>query len=59
MKLDSKIYVAGHNGMVGGAILQHLKIHNYTNIVTRSSADLNLINQADVNILLLVVVVPI
>lgn len=43
-----KIYVAGHRGMVGGAILRQLKARGETNIVTRTHAELDLANQADV-----------
>ena len=46
---DSKIYVAGHNGMVGSAIVRLLKKAGFSNIVTRSSSELNLRNQADVD----------
>ncbi|WP_295127609.1 GDP-L-fucose synthase [uncultured Chitinophaga sp.] len=49
MKLTDKIYVAGHRGMVGGAICRRLDALGYNNIVTRSSAELDLRNQADVN----------
>lgn len=49
MKLDSKIYVAGHRGMVGSAIIRNLKAKGYTNIITRTHAELDLLNQADVN----------
>jgi GDP-L-fucose synthase len=48
MDLNSKIYVAGHNGMVGSAILRKLKSEGYTNIITRGSKELQLMNQADV-----------
>ncbi|MDR3134309.1 MAG: GDP-L-fucose synthase [Prevotellaceae bacterium] len=44
-----KIYVAGHNGMVGSAIVRNLQEKGFTNIVTRSSAELDLRNQAAVN----------
>lgn len=46
---DAKIFVAGHNGMVGSAILRNLKSKGYSNIVTRSRRELDLINQYDVN----------
>lgn len=49
MKLNSKIYVAGHSGMVGGAILRNLTSQGFTNIVTRTSKELDLRNQSDVN----------
>ena len=39
---DAKIYVAGHRGMVGRAIWQHLKGHGYTNLVGRTSDELDL-----------------
>jgi GDP-L-fucose synthase len=48
MVLDSKIYVAGHRGMVGSAILKNLEEKGFTNIVTRASSELNLINQQEV-----------
>ncbi len=43
--LDQKIYVAGHRGMVGSAIVRNLKFRGYTNIVTRTHAELELTNQ--------------
>jgi GDP-L-fucose synthase len=49
MELASKIYVAGHRGMVGSAIVRNLISKGYTNIITRSSAELDLRNQASVN----------
>lgn len=48
MELHSKIYVAGHRGMVGSAIVANLEKRGFTNIVTRTSSELNLINQMDV-----------
>lgn len=48
MELHSKIYVAGHRGMVGSAIVANLKAKGFTNIVERTSSELNLINQHDV-----------
>ena len=48
MELDSKIYVAGHRGMVGSAIVANLKSKGFTNIIERTSSELNLINQQDV-----------
>lgn len=50
MTPDSKIFVAGHNGMVGSAICRKLKQAGYTNIITRSSRQLDLRNQQDVAI---------
>ena len=49
MNKDSKIYVAGHNGMVGSAIVRKLKDLGYTNIVTKSKKELDLTNQFLVN----------
>lgn len=48
MKFNDKIYVAGHNGMVGSAIVRALKIGGYTNIIVRSRAELNLTRQNEV-----------
>ena len=45
---NSKIYIAGHNGMVGSAILRLLRSENYSNIVTASSSELDLRNQNQV-----------
>lgn len=45
MQLDSKIYIAGHRGMVGGAILKQLQKQGYTNLVLRTSVELDLRNQ--------------
>ena len=48
MQITSKIYVAGHRGMVGSAIVKDLTNKGFTNIITRTSSELNLINQQDV-----------
>jgi GDP-L-fucose synthase len=48
MQYNSKIFVAGHRGMVGSAIVSDLKSKGYTNIITRTSSEFNLINQQDV-----------
>ncbi len=48
MEKEAKIYVAGHRGMVGSAIYEKLKQEGYTNIVTRTSKELDLRNQHDV-----------
>lgn len=45
MNLDDKIYVAGHRGMVGSAIVRLLERMGYTNLVLRSSKELDLRNQ--------------
>ena len=49
MNKDSKIYVAGHNGMVGSSIFRLLKREGYSNLIVRSSSELNLKNQNDVH----------
>ena len=48
MKKDAKIYVAGHRGMVGSAIVRELQRNGYTNIVTRTHKELDLCRQKDV-----------
>lgn len=48
MNLQDKIYVAGHRGLVGGAILRLLESKGYNNLITRTSAELDLRNQLDV-----------
>ncbi len=48
MKKDNKIYVAGHNGMVGAAICRVLAAHGYSQIIGKSSKELDLRNQAAV-----------
>lgn len=48
MEKKSKIYIAGHNGMVGSAILRELKKQGYDNIVFKSSKDMDLRRQNDV-----------
>ncbi|WP_418510444.1 GDP-L-fucose synthase family protein [Corallibacter sp.] len=48
MKKDSKIYVAGHRGLVGSAIVENLKSKGYTNLVTRTHSELDLTNQVAV-----------
>ncbi len=45
MEKSSKIYIAGHRGMVGSAIIRRLQKEGFTNIVTRSSKELYLIDQ--------------
>lgn len=49
MNKNNKIYIAGHRGMVGSAILENLKENGYTNIVTATSKDLDLRNQQATN----------
>jgi GDP-L-fucose synthase len=48
MNKDSKIYVAGHRGLVGSAIAQNLKEKGYTNIMEKTHEELDLTNQAEV-----------
>ena len=48
MEKDAKIYVAGHRGMVGSAIVRALEKAGYHNIVTRTHKELNLCRQQDV-----------
>ncbi|UCV24655.1 GDP-L-fucose synthase family protein [Ferribacterium limneticum] len=50
MDKNAKIYVAGHRGMVGSAIVRNLQAKGYTNIVTRTHQELDLINQAAVDL---------
>ena len=49
MNKDSKIYIAGHRGMVGSAIHRKILSLGYTNIITRTSAELDLRVQEPVN----------
>ena len=46
---DAKIYLAGHRGLVGGALLRQLQSAGFSNIVTRDSGELDLRNQSAVN----------
>ena len=48
MDIDSKIYVAGHNGMVGSAICRLLEKKGYHNIIKKSHSELDLTRQTDV-----------
>jgi GDP-L-fucose synthase len=48
MQKSAKIYVAGHNGMVGSSIVRNLNFNGYTNLVTKTSKELDLRNQSDV-----------
>ena len=49
MNLDSRIFVAGHNGMVGSAIVRKLEQLGYTNIITMQRSKLNLLDQSEVD----------
>ena len=48
MEKDAKIYVAGHRGMVGSAIVRELLRQGYNNIITRIHAELDLCRQTEV-----------
>ena len=48
MEKDAKIYVAGHRGMVGSAIVRQLEKEGYHNIITRTHKELNLCRQEEV-----------
>ncbi|WP_137130540.1 GDP-L-fucose synthase [Rhizobium sp. FY34] len=48
MNTDAKIYVAGHRGMVGSAIVRRLRSAGYSNLVMRTSSELDLTQQASV-----------
>ena len=41
---DTKLFVAGHRGLVGSAIVRHLRAHGFTNLVTRTRAELDLLD---------------
>lgn len=49
MKQNSRIFIAGHRGMVGSAICRKLKSQGFTNLITRSSKELDLTDQEAVN----------
>src|SRR5947209_17550656 len=49
MEKESKIYVAGHRGMVGSAIVRKLQAEGYQNVLTKTSSQLDLRNQQAVN----------
>lgn len=49
MQLDSRIYIAGHNGLVGSAICRELQKEGFKNLILRTSQELDLTNQAAVN----------
>lgn len=48
MKKDSKIFVAGHRGLVGSAIVRILQEKGYSNIITKTRSELDLLNQSQV-----------
>src|SRR5262245_46316178 len=45
---DSRIYVAGHRGLAGSALVRRLDAHGYRNLITRTHAELDLTDQAAV-----------
>src|SRR3989338_11208047 len=49
METTSKIYVAGHRGLVGSAIVRALTTQGFTNLITRTSKELDLTNQVAVS----------
>jgi GDP-L-fucose synthase len=49
MELNSKIYVAGHRGLLGSALVRQLKSQGYTNILTATRQEMDLANQAAVD----------
>ena len=50
MKKDSRVYVAGHRGLVGSSIIRQLRTNGYENIITRTHAELDLTNQEEVKV---------
>ena len=48
MNLDSKVYIAGHKGLVGSAILRILKSRGFSNLITATRQELDLVNQSQV-----------
>ena len=48
MNKNSSIYVAGHKGLVGSALLRKLKSEGYENLITKSYQNLDLMRQVDV-----------
>jgi GDP-L-fucose synthase len=48
MEKQSKIYIAGHRGLVGSAIVNNLTLKGYTNLIFKTHAELNLTNQLEV-----------
>ena len=50
MNTESRIYVAGHKGLVGSSIVRRLKKDGYKNIITRSREELDLMDTSKVNL---------
>ena len=51
MDLNEKIYIAGHRGLVGSAIVRQLKSRGFTNLLMRTHKELDLTNQVSVQTL--------
>ncbi len=49
MDLDARIYIAGHKGLVGSAIHKLLKKEGYTNLITRTHEELDLLDSKAVS----------
>ncbi|MCK5416737.1 GDP-L-fucose synthase [Candidatus Parcubacteria bacterium] len=49
MNKTDKIYIAGHRGLVGSAIVRNLEKNNYTNLILKTRQELDLLNQQSVN----------
>ena len=49
MNITNRIYVAGHRGMAGSAIMRKLNESGFSNIITKTSSELDLRNQQNVN----------
>jgi GDP-L-fucose synthase len=49
MNKNSKIYIAGHNGMVGSAVLRKFLAEGYVNLILKNRSELNLLNQTEVS----------
>jgi GDP-L-fucose synthase len=50
MNKEDKIYIAGHRGMVGSAIMRNLQGKHFSNLITRTSSELDLRDQKEVNV---------
>ena len=44
---NTKIYIAGHSGLIGSAFLRYFEAENYKNIITRDRRDLDLLSKED------------
>ena len=52
LKKNSKIFIAGHNGLVGNAVKRKLLLKNYRNIITADKSKLNLLNKNKIDLFL-------